>query len=224
MTHRSPKKRQHPVSSRPVRIASAAVRPGNVATLGLALLLLCTGCASWTNPVANGIPARLVPDELLAQPKDDLETIPLAWLRRKPEEPYRLATGDILGVFIEGVLGEPDQLPPINFPDVADAQPSVGFPIPVREDGTVPLPLVPPIKVDGMTISEAQEAIVNAYTEEKEILKPEEARILVTLAAPRREKILVVREDSAIRRASSFNTNLFLGRGPHSPATRTRNG
>ncbi len=174
-----------------------------VRLVSLAVLLLSTGCAAFTNPVANGIPARLVPDELLAERKDELKPIPLAWLRRKPDAEYRLAAGDILGVFVEGVLGEPDQLPPIHFPDVADLAPSVGFPIPIREDGTVPLPLVKPIHVDGMTIAEAQEAIVKAYTVDKQILVPDEARILVTLALPRRVKILVVREDSPIRRSSS---------------------
>ena len=193
-----------PVSYDPSRDCRARIPQFILKRLLLfALLVVCTGCAALTNPVANGIPARLVPDELLAERKDELKPIPLAWLRRKPDAEYRLAAGDILGVFVEGVLGDPDQLPPIHFPDVADLAPSVGFPIPIREDGTVPLPLVKPIQVDGMTIGEAQDAIVKAYTVEKEILVPDEARILVTLALPRRVKILVVREDSPIRRSSS---------------------
>ena len=191
------------------------------------LLTACLGCASWTNPIANGIPARLVPDELLADSKNDLEPIPLSWLRNRPESNYRLAPGDILGVFIEGVLGEPEQLPPINFPDLEESTPSVGFPIPIRENGTVPLPLVKPIKVEGMTLDEAQAEIIKAYTADTEILKLDEqgeieARILVALALPRRAKILVIREDAAAQRTAStvFSTNQLLGRAAPLPLSR----
>jgi len=163
------------------------------------------GCASITNPVANGIPARLVPPELLAASKEGLVPIPLNWLRRKPLETYTLDKGDILGVYIEGVLGEEDQLPPIHFPDVAGLPPSVGFPIPIRENGTVPLPLVEPVNVKGMTIEEAQDAIVEAYTVQKQIVKPDEARILVTLVSPRLAKILVIREDTPNSINSQFS-------------------
>ena len=164
------------------------------------LLTISTGCASITNPVANGIPAHLVPDELLVESKHEFERIPLTWLRRKPETVYKLAPGDILGVYIEGVLGETDQVPPIYEPPVADLPPSVGFPIPIRENGTVPLPLIKPVDVDGMSIGEAQQAIEEAYTEKKQILKGDEARILVTLASPRQSEILVLREDSPQQR------------------------
>ena len=177
--------------------------------LNLLMLTMATGCASITNPVANGIPARLVPDELLAKPKDDLEMIPLTWLRRKPETVYKLASGDILGVYIEGVLGEMDQLPPIYEPQVADLPPSVGFPIPIRQTGTVPLPLVKPVKVAGMTLDEAEQAIVEAYTVDKQILNVDEARILVTLASPRHVEILVIREDTANRDAGITASSFF---------------
>lgn len=178
---------------------------------------LCTGCASLTNPVANGIPARLVPDELLGTPKSTLEPIPLTWLRRRPDDNYRLATGDVLGVFIDGVLGEQNQLPPINFPDAQDLPPSVGFPIPIRQNGTVPLPLVSPVKVDGLTIEEAEQAILKAYTVDKEIIKEDESRILVTLIRPRRAKILVVREDSPSQRVQNQNFNVFGRAAPIAP-------
>ena len=171
--------------------------------------MLTSGCAAWTNPVANGVPVRLLPEELLAEPKADLAPIPLTWLRTKPNDEYTLDTGDVLGVYIEGVLGETDQLPPIHFPDVGNLPPSVGFPIPIREDGTVPLPLVDPIDVAGLTISGAQAKILAAYTDresEKEIIKPGETRVLVTLVAPRTVKIRVVREDStSVAARRNFN-------------------
>lgn len=159
-------------------------------------MLLFTGCASITNPVANGVPAHLLPDELLAEPREELRQIPPSWLQSQPELPYRLDTGDILGVYIEGYLGNPNQLPPINFPDVGDVPPSFGYPFPVREDGTVTLTEVNSINVRGMTVKEAEEAITKAYTEDKQLIQKGKVPIIVTLVLPRRARILVVREDS----------------------------
>ncbi|MEM7316399.1 MAG: polysaccharide biosynthesis/export family protein, partial [Planctomycetota bacterium] len=180
------------------------------------ICVLMSGCAALTNPVANGIPVRLLPDELLADSYEDMEDIPLTLLRRKPIESYRLATGDVLGVYIEGVLGETDELPPVNFPDVANVEPSIGFPIPIRESGTVPLPLVDPVDVDGLTIEEAEDAIVKAYTVDKEIIKADEARIIVTLIRPRRATVLVVRQDSPANQ-SGQNFNIFSRAAPLAP-------
>ena len=71
----------------------------------LALLNL-SGCAAITNPVADGVPVRLIPPELLAAPKKNDVTIPLTFLGQQPQVVYRLAPGDVLGVYIPGVLGD----------------------------------------------------------------------------------------------------------------------
>ncbi len=157
---------------------------------------LLGGCAAITNPVANGIPASLVPPELLADAKEDMVPIPLNLLRRKPPEAYQLGPGDVLGVYIEGVLGEQDQAPPVNIPDAPNLPTALGYPIPVRQNGTVSLPLLSPVKVQGLTLEEAEAAIIKAYTQQ-EILKPEAQRTIVTLIRPRHVRILVVRQDSA---------------------------
>ena len=57
-----------------------------------------------TNPVANGVPARILPDELLAESREG-EPVPLTLLRQRPPEKYVLAAGDTLGIYIGGVLG-----------------------------------------------------------------------------------------------------------------------
>jgi len=157
-----------------------------------------SGCAAITNPTANGVPVRILPDELLAKSKQDLKPIPLSLLRQQPPAAYRLAAGDILGVYIEGVLGEADKPPPVNIPEGTNLPPSFGFPIPVRQDGRVPVPLVEPVPVDGLTIPEAEKAIAKAYGD-KRILRPEDKRILVTLMRPRYTRVLVLREDSQSR-------------------------
>jgi protein involved in polysaccharide export with SLBB domain len=58
------------------------------------------------------------------------------------------------------------------------------------------LPLVKPVRVDGLTLEEAEEAVRKAYTVENHILKPGQDRILVSLARPRLYHVLVVRQDS----------------------------
>jgi len=177
-----------------------------------------TGCAAINNPVANGIPVRRVPPELLAESKEGLATIPLTSLRQNPPKDYRLAPDDVLGVWIEGVLGKKDEVPPIHLVTDSKLPPSLGFPIPVRADGTINLPYVPPIKVNGLTIEETQEEIRKAYTVEKKILQPGRERILVSLQAPREYHILVIRGDSGENTAGQSvlggrTVGFFLGAG-----------
>jgi protein involved in polysaccharide export with SLBB domain len=132
----------------------------------------------------------------LAESKEDLVEVPLRRLQRAAPKSYQIGPGDILAVYVESVLGEEGQLPPINLPDVeAKLQPSVGFPLPVLEDGTLPLPLLDPLPVQGMTIPEARAAIFKAYRE-REIILPEEQVVLVTLIRPRQIRVLVIREDA----------------------------
>jgi hypothetical protein len=165
-----------------------------------AALLWCglsCGCAAITNPIANGLPVDLVPREFLKEPIDDAKTIPLTLLRQPPPEVYRLAAGDVLGVWVEGILGDKNQAPPVNFSDQGKQPPAVGFPIPIRENGTVALPLVEPVLLQGLSLAEAEKEIRNAYTVKKQILKPEQDRIIVvTLLRPRQYHIQVIRQDS----------------------------
>ena len=157
---------------------------------------MLTGCASLTNPVAEGIPVRLVPSELLTEAREQKRTIPLNWLKRPPVGEYRLGAGDILGIYIDGVLGDRGILPPVMVPDATNLPPSVGVPIPIREDGTLPLPLVAPIQVGGMTVAEAEQTIIEAYSVKRQIVRIDTERILVTLMRPRYERILVIRQDN----------------------------
>jgi protein involved in polysaccharide export with SLBB domain len=175
------------------------------------LCALISGCASFTNPVANGVPVRLLPDELLARSKEGYQTIPLTMLRQPPPEHYLLAAGDTLGIFIEGVLGEAESPPPVNIPDSAELPPSIGYPIPLRADGTISLPYVEPIKVAGLTIEQAEQAVVDAYLK-KQIVRAEDRRILVTLMRPRYVKVLVIRDDSQ-ERQFSLQTQSLQGLG-----------
>lgn len=187
-------------------------RCGRVAALtGLLVLPLFLGCAAITNPVANGVPVHILPDELLAPSKEGFETIPLTALRQPAPAKYVLAAGDTLGIYIEGVLGSAETPPPVNVPPTPDGTPSIGYPIPVRQDGTVSLPYVAPIPVAGLTIEEAEKAVTNAYLK-KEILRAEDRRILVTLMRPRHIRVLVIRDDSQ-QKNFTVQTDSYFGLG-----------
>src|SRR5262245_44296117 len=159
---------------------------------------LISGCAALTNPIANGVPVHMVPDELLAPSHEGYEQIPLTLLRQKTPEHYILAAGDTLGIFIEGILGEAESPPPVNVPDSPELPLSIGYPFAVRQDGTISLPYIDPITVAGMSVEDAEKAVAKAY-EQREILRPQDRRIVVTLMRPRYISVLVLRDDSASR-------------------------
>ncbi len=164
---------------------------------GMALLCVLSGCAALTNPVANGVPVRMLPPEMLAEPKEQKETIPLVYLRRPPPERYLLGPGDVLGVFVEGILGKKDEPPPVTVSEDPTQPAAIGYPIPVRQDGTISLPLIKPLKVADMAVEDAERLIIQAYTTgPAPILEPGRMRILVTLLSPRRVQVLVIRQDA----------------------------
>ena len=87
----------------------------------------------------------------------------------------------------------PVQLPG---PD-SDLPPAIGYPVPVREDGSLSLPSVDPIPVRGLTIQQAEELIKRAYTEGDEPQLKEGGRIIVTLMRERTYRVFVVRQDNS---------------------------
>jgi protein involved in polysaccharide export with SLBB domain len=191
----------------------AARRGGNALAAWLIALsaVLLAGCASVTNPVANGLPVRMLPEELKAETREGFEQIPLTLLRQPPPADYILEAGDTLGIYIEGIIGTANTPPPVNIPDIAELPPSIGYPIPIREDGTISLPIVGAITVAGDTIEKAELRVIKAYVD-REILTTDRRPILLTLMRPRSVRVLVVREDSSQQQVSLRNESL-LGLG-----------
>jgi protein involved in polysaccharide export with SLBB domain len=153
-----------------------------------------------TNPVADGLPARKVPPELLGPVKDGTVSIPLTELGQQPPPAYRLAAGDVLGVWIEGIHGDRNVTPPLHVaPQLQGREqrklpPAVGYPVPVDPDGTVNLPLVGAVPVAGRTLDEAREAIRKVYLA-KELLPAGRERLFVTLLQPRTYEVVVLRQE-----------------------------
>lgn len=190
--------------------ARGQLRAPQSAAFRLLLIALVTaaamGCAAVTNPVADGIPVRRLPPEVLGPCRKDLVPIPLTLLQQPRSYVYRAAPGDVLGVWIDEVFGERGLAPPIHTAPQMEAlnqrrlTPAMGYPVTVREDGTLALPMTAPVPVAGRTLAEVEEALRQAYTKPKQILQPGTERIIVTLLQARQHHVVVLREE-----ASSFS-------------------
>ena len=74
--------------------------------------------------------------------------------------------GRVLGFYIEGVLGSPwgaapNLLPPP--PPDYDFPETMGWPVPIRKDGTVSLPSLKPVYVQDKSLKEIRELVRSAY-------------------------------------------------------------
>jgi hypothetical protein len=167
--------------------------------VGFAALWLClaqTGCTSIgvLDCETPAIQASRVPREVLGRPRADMQQITISRLRQNPPPVYQLGPGDVLGMYIEFVLGEEGESPPVHFPEEGDQPPALGYPVPVREDGTLALPLISPVKVEGMTLEQATEAVRGAYLN-AQVLQQGRDKVLVTLMRRREYRVLVIREE-----------------------------
>ena len=166
--------------------------------------------------VRNSIPVPQVPARQLQQPLAVQSSPDISYLRQSKSNNYLLDSGDVLGVFLEGVLGEVGSAPPVHFPPPGSSLgPSIGFPIVVRQSGAVSLPLVDPIPVRGLTIDQAEALIKATYLgnhgSRKRILN-ENSQIIVTLQRKRTVNVIVIRQDnSSSMRLQGSNQ---AGRGP----------
>jgi protein involved in polysaccharide export with SLBB domain len=167
----------------------------------LALSAGLTGCTAVTNPIADGIPVRHLPQELLAPSKTGMQTVPLNMLRQPQPDAYRLDSGDVLGVFVDGFIGDrnvplPVQVAPlVQVRDQYRLPPSAGYPVPISEDGKIALPSVGKLSVRGLTVAEARDAIRDAYIK-AELIRKDNDRIIVTMLHPRQTQVMVFRQEA----------------------------
>src|SRR5262245_51735351 len=146
------------------------------------------GCASFSNPTTwPSVPVRRLPEGVLGKPREEQIDLPQPLLRQERPPEYLLDVGDTLGIGLEGVIGPQNQPLPIQmpFPDALNQNIGVGYPFPVLEDGTIALPIIPPVKVKDLSIVGAKNAIRKAYLAQ-DILKEETVnKLIVTLFRPR---------------------------------------
>ncbi len=159
--------------------------------------LASTGCTALLSPI-SGVPAHRLPAQFHAKEKNNLKPIDIFRLRQDPPTAYLIDGGDILGIWIQGVLGEEGETLPFQMPEPeSDLPPSIGYPIIVREDGTVSLPFVNPIQVRGLTLRQVEELIRRSYTVDQQILVKGKDRIIVTLMRERTHRVIVLRRDGS---------------------------
>src|SRR5262245_53372853 len=91
----------------PARRAQDLVRSAHWTKIGALSVAACclfsTGCMSLLSPI-YGVPSNRLPSQFLAQPKNNLLPIDVSRLRQEPPPAYLVDTGDVLGIYIEGVL------------------------------------------------------------------------------------------------------------------------
>ena len=165
------------------------------ASCAVLILLLAwgAGCSTYRETVS----ATCIRPSFFDSPRGNRAPINFIHLRQEPPANYLLGPRDVLGVYIEGVLGANDNVPPVRLPDSPDTPPAIGFPIPVEEDGAISLPLLPPLKVENLTLAETNRLIRKAYFEDLQILRADRTRVIVTLMKQRTYSVLVIREDAA---------------------------
>ena len=179
-------------------------------------VLSCVPSIVSAQRVQGAIPAQQVPAWQLQQERRVESSPDISYLRQPKPRAYLLDSGDVLGIFLEGVLGEVDGVPPIHYPpEGSSLGPSMGFPIVVRESGAISLPLVDPIPVRGLTIQQAEALIKSVYLGNgksgKKILN-ERSRIIVTLQRQRTVNVVVIRQDNS--RSMRIQGAAQAGRGP----------
>jgi hypothetical protein len=167
------------------------------------------GCITFTH---RAVPAYRLPDQFQAPSRNCMEPINFAMLAQTPPRDYVLGIGDMLAVSVAGIIppNTTELPPPISFttlnreyypPGGMLNAPGFGLPLTVKSDGTVTMPLIDPVPVVGLTLTQAAEAIRNSYLT-KDVVKEGKDQINVTLLRSRVNRILVLREDASLSAAA----------------------
>lgn len=165
----------------------------------LAAAVASGGCAAVTNPVADGIPVRRLPAEVLGRPKSDLQPIPFTLLKQKEADVYKLDKGDTLAIVADDIIAPRNTVAPVSLPDANNPQAAVGYPTPVNDNGSISVPGLPPINVKGKSLTEVEELIKDTASGKNggpSLIVREKARVTVQLLRKRTYSVTVVREDT----------------------------
>ena len=172
-------------------------QPTGIWVTAVLTLFGLVGCAA-LHPL-DGLPARYLPDQYRAPRRSGRKTIDLSLLAQTPPKEYLVDSGDVLGVYIPTLFGRRDQAPPVHFPQKdEDSEPAMGYPIPVRDDGTISLPFVGAVYVRGLTLRQVEQRILQALVEDQHILNKETAHVFVSLQKPRVYRVLVIRQEGGL--------------------------
>lgn len=185
-----------------MKIASAWCRlKGTSLLIPLVIGLVQFGC---TGAPKHSVPAYRL-SGLTDANRSNQVPINMALLGQSRPPEHMIGPGDTLSVYIHGVLPMDVMQPPLTQqanleqsyypPNGTVKTPPVGPPIKIAADGTLQLPLVGRVELEGLTVAKATERIIGMYRD-KGIIQADRERILVNLMKPRVSRVMVIREDS----------------------------
>ena len=186
----------------------------------MASLVALTGCTAVTQPI-NGVPSNRLPPQFFETPKNELLPIDISLLQREKPRQYILGPGDVLGITVDSILpayevGEVPEPPPVNFPEQKSTlPPSTGFPITVLEDGTITLPLLEPLVVEGLSVDQTRDLIRKSYIESQILSENQQRKVspIVTMIKKRQINVVVIRQDQGSYSDIALTQQNRTGRG-----------
>lgn len=176
----------------------------------LALLFPSAGCALQPHCIMNvkdAVPAYRLPCEYRNCGREGTVPLDLSLLSQQRPDDHEIAAGDLLGLYVAGVVPAKVEDQPVILPPQAGSggeyyppygklrAPNVGMPIEISSHGAMRLPLVGKVDVANLTIDEATDKVRAAY-EAKGIVQKDRERVMLTLIRPRVTRVVVMREDA----------------------------
>jgi protein involved in polysaccharide export with SLBB domain len=143
---------------------------------------------------------------LLGCSKEALAPVPYSALGQPAIDEHIVGPGDTLAVYVFGVLPPNEDETPVQIrtqtvnqiyypPGGTETGAKTGLPIAVKADGTIDLPLVQSVPVEGLTVTQVVDKLIEVYGKEKVLQKGRE-RVSVDLITPRVKRVVVLREDT----------------------------
>ena len=177
----------------PARLLLAAACLAGVGAAGL------TGCQAF-HPL-EGVPAETLSEAFRTPVRTPRTPIDLSLLGQPRPGVYRIDTGDVLGVYINTILGpEGIEPPPTLAETTLNLIPGIGTPFLVGRDGTVLLPELGPVFVRGLSEAElanrlkqlAKQASLGPDDDPDEI---EDPKVVVSVLKERTISVVVFRDE-----------------------------
>lgn len=190
------------------------------------LLLLCltqAGCLLTYAERGTPVARTRFRTERHARLQPKKSSLDLTLLSQRKPKVHQLGPGDIVNVYIQGILPAGTEAPPIvqassiahqNYYPAEGAirTPSIGIPFEVSPEGTLKLPLLGEVNVKGLTVGEFQKGVATQYVSTG-ILAENRDRVFISLVKSRTHRVLVIREDSDTPQVVQRNSVSFAKRG-----------
>ena len=178
------------------------------ATLLAAGTLSTTGCQIHhsVSSASKAIPANRLDPSLFECSREALAPLPFSTLGQVKPSQHIIGAGDTLAVYVFGVFPANEEETPVQQRTQAVNQryypprgsvvgPLTGLPIRVEGNGTIAMPLLGDVSLDGLTMPEAVDKITQSYIA-MDVLQEGKERVTVDLLIPRVRRVVVLREDT----------------------------